>query len=104
MVNLSTHHKLRQAIGGQHHFLRRFVGFVLVGAMLVFYASDSWALDPRKALTQYVHDVWTTRDWFTTGFNQCHRAGQRRLHLVWYAGRVGQIRRGEPHRFRFAQH
>jgi signal transduction histidine kinase/ligand-binding sensor domain-containing protein len=46
----------------QHRSLRCFAGFVLVSALMFFCAADSWALDPHKALTQYVHDVWTTRD------------------------------------------
>ncbi len=61
MIKLSTHNnKLAGAKGGQPRFFRHFVGLMLVGAMMFFVASEGQALDPHKAATQYVHDVWTT--------------------------------------------
>lgn len=43
-------------------FQRRFIVFILGGTLLSFCVANVPALDPSKAATQYIHDVWTTRE------------------------------------------
>ena len=45
-----------------HFFLHHFILSILGVAWLILCAADVRALDSRKAATQYIHDVWTTRE------------------------------------------
>lgn len=53
-------------------------------------AADSWALDPRKALTQYIHDVWTT----TEGLPQDEVSAivQDSVGYIWFGTQEGLVR------------
>jgi len=38
------------------------IGWIYALSALIFFSTVVFALDPRKAITQYVHDVWTVED------------------------------------------
>ncbi len=63
---------------------------LFVIALMFGGAADSWALDPRKALTQYVHDVWTT----TEGLPQDEVSAivQDSIGYIWFGTQEGLVR------------
>ncbi len=63
---------------------------LFVTALMFGGAADSWALDPRKALTQYVHDVWTTSE----GLPQDEVSGivQDSVGYIWFGTQEGLVR------------
>ena len=63
---------------------------LLVAAMVFGSASDCWALDPRKALTQYIHDVWTTRDGLPQ--DAVNAIVQDGVGYIWFGTQEGLVR------------
>lgn len=74
----------------QQRFLKCFIGLVFVCVLMFGGTADSWALDPRKALTQYIHDVWTT----TEGLPQDEVSAivQDSVGYIWFGTQEGLVR------------
>lgn len=74
----------------QLNFLRCLSGFVFGAAWLVVCAVATQALDPQKAATQYVHDVWTTRDGLPQDtINSIAQDGDG---YIWFGTQEGLVR------------
>src|SRR5664279_5161584 len=56
----------------------------------VLLSRDARALDPTKAITQYVQDVWTTRDGLPQ--NSVYSIAQTRDGYIWLATQEGLAR------------
>ncbi len=74
----------------QKSFLSRFVEFFLGGALLCICAANGWALDPHKAVTQYVHDVWTTREGLPQ--DAVNAIVQDSVGYIWFGTQEGLVR------------
>ncbi|MBL8203897.1 MAG: hypothetical protein JNM09_06670 [Blastocatellia bacterium] len=53
-------------------------------------AADSWALDPHKALTQYIHDVWTTSEGLPQ--DEVSAIVQDSVGYIWFGTQEGLVR------------
>ena len=52
--------------------------------------ATGWALDPHKAATQYVHDVWTTRDGLPQ--DAINAVVQDSIGYIWFGTQEGLVR------------
>lgn len=77
------HKRVRQSVK-----LRPLATACLVAGLLCF--REARALDPTKAITQYVQDVWTTRDGLPQ--NSVHSIAQTRDGYIWLATQEGLAR------------
>jgi ligand-binding sensor domain-containing protein len=71
-------------------FLRYFIFLFSLWAMLVCCPANVLALDQRKAVTQYVHDVWTSNDGLPQ--DSINAIVQTRDGYIWFATQEGLVR------------
>ncbi|MEJ7710440.1 MAG: two-component regulator propeller domain-containing protein [Pyrinomonadaceae bacterium] len=70
-----------------HFNLAQVAGFLLLALTC---GGETFALNPKKAITQYTYDVWTTSDGLP--HNQINRIVQTRDGYMWLGTPVGLVR------------
>ncbi len=90
MHSTSNHPNLMAVTSRQDQCFCRFIGFAFVGLLLLLGAVKGWALDPHKAATQYVRDVWTTRDGLPQ--DAINAIVQDSVGYIWFGTQEGLVR------------
>src|SRR3984957_20505584 len=64
--------------------------FLAWAGLAAFFAADSWAIDPNRAMSQYVRDRWGTEQGFPRG--SVYAIAQTPDGYLWIGSEAGLVR------------